>query len=139
MGGAGEAWPGVPEPPARPGRQLSPGVTAPCLAVGALTSLLWCSDQSKGAAPVGVLVTDTSHVTRPRHPHTCAAAAFASALLRMFWKMTSAWRCVPPFQLHVVHWNSDKYPSFVEAAHAPDGLAVLGVFLQVRTHAFRLK
>lgn len=53
--------------------------------------------------------------------------------------MTSAWRCVPPFQLHVVHWNSDKYPSFVEAAHAPDGLAVLGVFLQVRTHAFRLK
>ncbi|XP_016008624.1 carbonic anhydrase 13 [Rousettus aegyptiacus] len=34
-------------------------------------------------------------------------------------------------ELHVVHWNSDKYPSFVEAAHAPDGLAVLGVFLQI--------
>ncbi|XP_045437536.1 carbonic anhydrase 13 isoform X2 [Pipistrellus kuhlii] len=34
-------------------------------------------------------------------------------------------------QLHVVHWNADKYPSFVEAAHAPDGLAVLGVFLQI--------
>ncbi|KAK2095573.1 hypothetical protein P7K49_026989 [Saguinus oedipus] len=33
--------------------------------------------------------------------------------------------------LHVVHWNSDKYPSFVEAAHEPDGLAVLGVFLQI--------
>ncbi|XP_022357754.1 carbonic anhydrase 13-like [Enhydra lutris kenyoni] len=33
-------------------------------------------------------------------------------------------------ELHVVHWNSDKYPSFVEAAHEPDGLAVLGVFLQ---------
>ncbi|XP_029078871.1 carbonic anhydrase 13 isoform X4 [Monodon monoceros] len=34
-------------------------------------------------------------------------------------------------ELHVVHWNSDKYPSFVEAAHEPDGLAVLGVFLQI--------
>ncbi|XP_028622152.1 carbonic anhydrase 13 isoform X2 [Grammomys surdaster] len=34
-------------------------------------------------------------------------------------------------QLHVVHWNSDKYPSFVEAAHESDGLAVLGVFLQI--------
>uniref|UniRef100_A0A8C7BG43 Carbonic anhydrase n=1 Tax=Neovison vison TaxID=452646 RepID=A0A8C7BG43_NEOVI len=33
-------------------------------------------------------------------------------------------------ELHVVHWNSDKYPSFVEAAHETDGLAVLGVFLQ---------
>lgn len=42
--------------------------------------------------------------------------------------------CVLPFQLHVVHWNSNKYSSFVEAAHEPDGLAVLGVFLQVRTH-----
>ncbi|XP_019507168.1 PREDICTED: carbonic anhydrase 13-like [Hipposideros armiger] len=37
-------------------------------------------------------------------------------------------------KLHVVHWNSDKYPSFVEAAHEPDGLAVLGVFLQVGEH-----
>lgn len=69
MGGAGGAWPGVPEPPARPGRQLSRGVTAPCLAAGALTSLLWCSDQSKGVAPVGVLVTDTSHI---RVRVTCA-------------------------------------------------------------------
>ncbi|XP_070333544.1 carbonic anhydrase 13 isoform X2 [Odocoileus virginianus] len=37
-------------------------------------------------------------------------------------------------QLHVVHWNSDKYPSFVEAAHEPDGLAVLGIFLQIGEH-----
>ncbi|XP_057590605.1 carbonic anhydrase 13 isoform X2 [Hippopotamus amphibius kiboko] len=37
-------------------------------------------------------------------------------------------------ELHVVHWNSDKYPSFVEAAHEPDGLAVLGVFLQIGEH-----
>ncbi|XP_024434030.1 carbonic anhydrase 13 isoform X1 [Desmodus rotundus] len=34
-------------------------------------------------------------------------------------------------ELHVVHWNSNKYSSFVEAAHEPDGLAVLGVFLQI--------
>ncbi|XP_050017729.1 carbonic anhydrase 13 isoform X3 [Alexandromys fortis] len=37
-------------------------------------------------------------------------------------------------QLHVVHWNSDKYPSFVEAAHESDGLAVLGIFLQIGEH-----
>lgn len=34
-------------------------------------------------------------------------------------------------QLHLVHWNT-KYPSFGEAASKPDGLAVVGVFLQVR-------
>lgn len=54
--------------------------------------------------------------------------------LRMFYNKTFELCCIPPFQLHVVHWNSDKYPSFVEAAHEPDGLAVLGVFLQVRIH-----
>ncbi|KAH0515349.1 Carbonic anhydrase 13 [Microtus ochrogaster] len=37
-------------------------------------------------------------------------------------------------ELHVVHWNSDKYPSFVEAAHESDGLAVLGIFLQIGEH-----
>lgn len=34
-------------------------------------------------------------------------------------------------ELHLVHWNCDKYDSFGEAAAQPDGLAVLGVFLQV--------
>uniref|UniRef100_A0A9L0TTQ4 Carbonic anhydrase n=1 Tax=Equus caballus TaxID=9796 RepID=A0A9L0TTQ4_HORSE len=42
-------------------------------------------------------------------------------------------------ELHIVHWNSDKYPSFVEAAHEPDGLAVLGVFLQVGEHNSQLQ
>ncbi|XP_048214986.1 carbonic anhydrase 13 isoform X3 [Perognathus longimembris pacificus] len=42
-------------------------------------------------------------------------------------------------QLHVVHWNSDKYPSFVEAAHEPDGLAVLGVFLKNGEHNTQLQ
>ncbi|XP_048638721.1 carbonic anhydrase 13 isoform X2 [Marmota marmota marmota] len=42
-------------------------------------------------------------------------------------------------ELHVVHWNSDKYPSFVEAAHEPDGLAVLGVFLQIGEHNSQLQ
>ncbi|XP_054417532.2 carbonic anhydrase 13-like [Pongo abelii] len=42
-------------------------------------------------------------------------------------------------ELHVVHWNSDKYPSFVEAAHEPDGLAVLGVFLQIGEPNSRLQ
>ncbi|NP_001072448.1 carbonic anhydrase 13 [Xenopus tropicalis] len=34
-------------------------------------------------------------------------------------------------ELHIVHWNSEKFSSFVEAACAPDGLAVLGVFLKI--------
>ncbi|KAK9403188.1 carbonic anhydrase 13-like [Crotalus adamanteus] len=36
-----------------------------------------------------------------------------------------------PAELHVVHWNADKYPSFVEAAQKPDGLAVMAVFLKL--------
>ncbi|XP_039610240.1 carbonic anhydrase-like isoform X2 [Polypterus senegalus] len=34
-------------------------------------------------------------------------------------------------ELHLVHWNADKYASLAEAAQHPDGLAVVGVFLQV--------
>lgn len=34
-------------------------------------------------------------------------------------------------ELHLVHWNATKYPTFDEAAKHPDGLAVLGVFLKV--------
>uniref|UniRef100_A0A9J7ZD52 Carbonic anhydrase n=1 Tax=Cyprinus carpio carpio TaxID=630221 RepID=A0A9J7ZD52_CYPCA len=35
-----------------------------------------------------------------------------------------------PSELHLVHWNAIKYKSFGEAAAAPDGLAVLGIFLE---------
>lgn len=35
-----------------------------------------------------------------------------------------------PFQIHVVHYNT-KYDSFKEAMVHPDGLAVLGAFLEV--------
>nr|ACU30149.1 carbonic anhydrase [Opsanus beta] len=35
-----------------------------------------------------------------------------------------------PCELHLVHWNT-KYSSFGEAASQPDGLAVVGVFLQI--------
>nr|XP_046204468.1 carbonic anhydrase 7-like isoform X2 [Oncorhynchus gorbuscha] len=34
-------------------------------------------------------------------------------------------------ELHLVHWNADKYKTFGEAAAAPDGLAVLGIFLEI--------
>lgn len=33
-------------------------------------------------------------------------------------------------ELHLVHWNAAKYQTFGEAAQAPDGLAVLGIFLE---------
>lgn len=34
-------------------------------------------------------------------------------------------------QLHLVHWNSDKYSLFEEAVMEDNGLAVIGVFLKV--------
>lgn len=38
-------------------------------------------------------------------------------------------------QLHLVHWNSDKYSLFEEAVIEDNGLAVIGVFLKVyNTH-----
>ncbi|XP_043846074.1 carbonic anhydrase 7 isoform X4 [Dromiciops gliroides] len=33
-------------------------------------------------------------------------------------------------ELHLVHWNGKKYKTFAEAAAAPDGLAVVGIFLE---------
>lgn len=35
------------------------------------------------------------------------------------------------FQLHLVHWNKNKYANCGEAAAFADGLAVLGVLLKV--------
>ncbi|XP_072451917.1 carbonic anhydrase 7 [Chiloscyllium punctatum] len=36
-----------------------------------------------------------------------------------------------PGELHLVHWNSAKYKTFGEAAGSHDGLAVVGVFLEI--------
>lgn len=36
-----------------------------------------------------------------------------------------------PAELHLVHWNRTKYNSPGEAAAQPDGLAVLGIFLEL--------
>jgi len=36
-----------------------------------------------------------------------------------------------PCELHLVHYNADKYSSFAEAVKESDGLSVLGVFLKV--------
>ncbi|XP_076321962.1 carbonic anhydrase 13-like [Tachypleus tridentatus] len=36
-----------------------------------------------------------------------------------------------PAEIHLVHWNPDKYKSFEEGASNGDGLAVLGIFLQI--------
>ena len=36
------------------------------------------------------------------------------------------------FQLHLVHWNCDKYGSFADAVDKPDGLSVVGVMIKVR-------
>ncbi|TTS49332.1 Carbonic anhydrase 5B, mitochondrial [Bagarius yarrelli] len=36
-----------------------------------------------------------------------------------------------PAELHLVHWNADKYSLFEEAVMEQNGLAVIGVFLKV--------
>ncbi|KAM9308407.1 carbonic anhydrase 13-like [Gastrophryne carolinensis] len=36
-----------------------------------------------------------------------------------------------PAELHIVHWNSQKYPSFEEAVKHADGVAVIGVLLKI--------
>ena len=37
-------------------------------------------------------------------------------------------------QMHVVHFNSDKYPNMSMAVDKSDGLAVLGVLIEVRRY-----
>uniref|UniRef100_A0A4W2E161 Carbonic anhydrase n=1 Tax=Bos indicus x Bos taurus TaxID=30522 RepID=A0A4W2E161_BOBOX len=37
-------------------------------------------------------------------------------------------------ELHLVHWNSAKYPSFADAASKADGLALIGVLVKVSRH-----
>lgn len=39
-----------------------------------------------------------------------------------------------PAELHLVHWNSARYPDYKEAVLGENGLAVLGVFLKVGAH-----
>ena len=34
-------------------------------------------------------------------------------------------------ELHLVHWNSAKYPSFADAASQADGLVIVGVLMKV--------
>uniref|UniRef100_A0A8D2HWJ3 Carbonic anhydrase n=1 Tax=Urocitellus parryii TaxID=9999 RepID=A0A8D2HWJ3_UROPR len=40
-----------------------------------------------------------------------------------------------PAELHLVHWNAEKFPAYEEAVLGEKGLAVLAVFLQVRAPA----
>jgi len=35
------------------------------------------------------------------------------------------------YQLHLVHWNCEKYKKFEDAVPSPDGLCVLTVFIEV--------
>lgn len=41
-------------------------------------------------------------------------------------------------QLHLVHWNSDKYSLFEEAVLEENGLGVIGVFLKVCILSYQL-
>ena len=54
----------------------------------------------------------------------------------LFWT-NPTWSCINPllilFQLHLVHWNAVKFESFEDAALEENGLAVIGVFLKVKT------
>ncbi len=69
--------------------------------------------------------TYASEVRGQNRDSYCILYLFTLSLLQCF-GLTSA-----SLQLHLVHWNAIKYKSFGEAAAAPDGLAVLGIFLEV--------
>ncbi|XP_045298983.1 carbonic anhydrase 7 isoform X2 [Leopardus geoffroyi] len=62
-----------------------------------------------------------SFPTRPAYP----SASPTMATLSKWTSMTATTEL-----LHLVHWNAKKYSTFGEAASAPDGLAVVGVFLE---------
>lgn len=40
--------------------------------------------------------------------------------------------------MHIVHYNSDKYPNISVAVDKSDGLAVLGVLIEVRPQMIRI-
>lgn len=44
-----------------------------------------------------------------------------------------------PAELHLVHWNTDLFSSFGEAASSKNGLAVLGAFVQIGGESAGLK
>uniref|UniRef100_A0A3Q2YYR6 Carbonic anhydrase 12-like n=1 Tax=Hippocampus comes TaxID=109280 RepID=A0A3Q2YYR6_HIPCM len=44
----------------------------------------------------------------------------------------------PLLQLHIVHYNSEKYPNVSMAFDKSDGLAVLGVFIEVTTNSHNI-
>jgi carbonic anhydrase len=41
-----------------------------------------------------------------------------------------------PLEIHLVHWNSDYYANFTEASDKPDGIAVVGILVQVGDPSF---
>lgn len=49
---------------------------------------------------------------------------------RGWWKNTDSIPSPLP-QLHIVHYDSDSYESLSEAAQRPQGLAVLGILIEV--------
>lgn len=75
--------------------------------------------------------------TQNTHPVLCAKCQFFKGTFFLsFWCVVIHKKAfslsLPPIQLHLVHWDAVKHKSFDEAATAPDGLAVLGIFLEVR-------
>ena len=70
---------------------------------------------------IKVIVYSSTHTHTRTHTHTHTHTHFVFVFV-----------CS---QLHLVHWNSDKYSLFEEAVIEDNGLAVIGVFLKVyNTH-----
>lgn len=64
-------------------------------------------------------------------------AAAVRAFGRGWWRNTKRCDSLSP-QLHIVHYDSDSYNSLSEAAKSPEGLAVLGILIEVSGPHFLL-
>lgn len=65
---------------------------------------------------------DGQYTLKQFHFHWGASSTFGSEH-KIEGKVYSA-------ELHLVHWNAQSYPSFEDAASAPNGLVVLAIFIQ---------
>ena len=45
--------------------------------------------------------------------------------------LCASWGSFASLQLHLVHWNTSKFPTVGDAMKEPNGLTVLGIFLEV--------
>lgn len=75
--------------------------------------------------------TKTKVRAQPRQFEALGTKAWFSRLLTSNLRNPSG-HFILPLQLHIVHYNSDRYPDLKSAVDKPSGLAVLAILIEVR-------